>query len=425
MARKRAGSDAYYQFRRRVVRVGEMSLTVLSRPALGRGTDTAAGAMLLARHAEVEDGARVLVLHCGDGLVGAAAAAKAPQAHITMADAHAAAVASARQTVRVNGASHVEVMASDCGRAVLDAAPQPFDGVLALLPKGRAVWEQTVLDAAAALRPGGTFYLAGARNCGIRTAGRFVQEVFGEAEVVAYKAGSRLLRAARPARLDLPPSDYYEGREVAAEVAGRRLRFRTRAGLFSRDALDDGTRLLIEALLGPPGGLGRRDRVLDLGCGCGVLTLVAARQAADGWVVGVDADCRAVETARRTLAMNAVANAEAIVSDCVEAVADRRFHAVVTNPPLHQGRSSAPRVAEQFIRDSARVLKATGRLYLVANRFLRYHRVLEEAFDRVEVLRENAGFKVWYGERPRRSPPRRPSGHTPGPRSRQRRRRWS
>ena len=274
--------------------------------------------------------------------------------------------------------------------------------VLALLPKGRAVWEQTVLDAAAVLRPGGTFYLAGARNCGIRTAGRFAAEVFGagRVEVVAYKAGSRLLRAVRPAEIDPPPSDYYEPRELSAEVGGERLTYCTRGGLFSRGALDAGTRLLIEALSAQP--LVPRDEVLDLGCGCGVLTLVAARQASRGRAVGVDVDCRAVEAARRTFEINALSNAEALVSDCVEAVADRRFDAVVTNPPLHQGRRAGPRVAEQFIRDAGRVLKASGHLVLVANRFLKYHPVMAEAFERVEVVREDAKFKVWWAGGPRR-----------------------
>lgn len=389
----------YYRCRRRVVRVGGQSLTVLRRPALGRPTETLAASRLLAVHPHVEDGADVLVLHAGDGLVAAAVAMRAPTARFTAADTSAAAAASTRRTLAANGVQDAEVVLSDCAQAVLD---RRFDTVLALLPKGRAPWEQTVRDAAAVLRPGGAFYLAGARNCGVRTAGRFMAKVFGEVEVVAYKAGSRLLRSVRPQRLSLPPSDYYQWHELTADVAGQTLRVQTRAGLFSRDALDEGTRMLIESLAAePPQRIGRRDRVLDLGCGCGVLTLFAARRAPRGRVVGVDVDCRAVEATRRTLEADGLSHAEAVLSDCVEAIADRRLDVVVTNPPMHQGKRAAFNVPEQFIRDAARVLKADGRLFLVAHRFLKYGRTMRETFGDVRVLREDSKFRVWCAERPK------------------------
>ena len=387
----------YYRCRTRTIDAADLELTSCARPALGSGEDTQAASRLLAVHASAPPGADVLVLHCRDGLAGMGVAVRDPLARVTIVDSNIAAVDSARQTAHANHADNVEVIIGDCARAV---AGRTFDAVLALLPKSRPTWEQTVLGAAAVLRPGGNFFLAGAKNCGVKSAAKFVREVFGEAEVVAYKGGSRLLKAVRPTGPAPPPGEYYSWHKVTAPLAGGRIEFLTRAGLFSRDRLDDGSRMLIESLSAdrPPR---ESDRVLDLGCGCGVLTLAAARAVTGGRVVAVDVDCRAVEATRRNIEACGLANAEARLSDCIEAVAAERFDVVITNPPRHQARKAGFDLAEQFIRDSAVVLRPTGRLLLVASHFLRYRRVMAQVFGHVEVLRKDSRFNVFCASRPR------------------------
>jgi 16S rRNA (guanine1207-N2)-methyltransferase len=310
---------------------------------------------------------------------------------ITLLDAHGVAVQMARNTLAANHVAQAEVMLSDCAKAVHG---RTFDSVLALLPKGRAVWEQTVTDAAAALRMDGDLYLAGSNRGGIKSAAKCVERVFGSAHVIAYKGGCRVIRAVRGGPIAPQASDYYVWQEVAVQVGGERFNYVTKPGIFSWRRLDDGTRLLIEILHAHP--LRPDDQVLDVGCGCGVLTLIAARQARDGHVTGVDVDCRAVEATRRTLALNQVANAEALLSDCGEAVQSRSFTAVITNPPFHQERATTRAIADQIIREAARLLCKGGRLYLVANSFLRYKPMIENAFGDAQVLGETGRFKVWY-----------------------------
>ena len=79
-----------------------------------------------------------------------------------------------------------------------------------------------------------------------------------------------------------------------------------------------------------------------------------------------------------------------------EAVGDRSFTALVTNPPFHQERATTYTIAEQIVRDAAALLRRRGRLYLVANAFLKYEPVIQEAFGNVELLRQTNRFKVWY-----------------------------
>jgi 16S rRNA (guanine1207-N2)-methyltransferase len=267
------------------------------------------------------------------------------------------------------------------------------------MPKGRAVWEQTVRDAAHVLRKDGDLYLAGAKNAGIKTAARFLERIFGAVSVLAYKGGCRVLRAVKGAESEPEAGSYYAWSTVDARVGDEEIAYTSKPGIFSWEKVDDGTRLLVETLQDHP--LQAGDQVLDMGCGTGVLTLVAARQAHAGHVVGLDADCRAVEATRRTIAHNSIPNAEAKLSDCGQAVLGRHFTAVVTNPPFHHERATTYFIAEQIIREAAALLQRRGRLYLVANSFLKYGQIVEEAFGNAEVLRQTSRFKVWHATKKR------------------------
>jgi 16S rRNA (guanine1207-N2)-methyltransferase len=224
-----------------------------------------------------------------------------------------------------------------------------------------------------------------------------VERLFGNVQVLAFRGRCRVLRAVKADATDLPPSDYHTWRMVETHVGEEPLTYATKPGVFSWQRLDDGTRLMIEALQDRPLHVG--DHVLDVGSGSGVLTLIAARQAREGHVVALDADCRAVEATRRTLAHNCIANAEVALSDCGQAVAGRFFDVVVTNPPFHQEKGTTYAIAEQIIREAARCLCRRGRLYVVANSFLRYRPIIEVAFGNVQILRQSNRFTVWCAVR--------------------------
>ncbi|HUV89496.1 MAG TPA: methyltransferase, partial [Anaerolineae bacterium] len=65
-----------------------------------------------------------------------------------------------------------------------------------------------------------------------------------------------------------------------------------------------------------------------------------------------------------------------------------------TNPPFHQGVGVDYEVACQFVRDAARVLRRGGRLFLVANRFLRYGDLLCETFGNVATAYADNRYHV-------------------------------
>jgi 16S rRNA (guanine1207-N2)-methyltransferase len=86
-----------------------------------------------------------------------------------------------------------------------------------------------------------------------------------------------------------------------------------------------------------------------------------------------------------------------LASDCASAVRDRRFGVIATNPPFHQGLGVEYDVARQFVRDAAHLLiEGGGRLYLVANRFIRYERILGDVCvaSQVTTAYEDGRFRV-------------------------------
>jgi len=159
--------------------------------------------------------------------------------------------------------------------------------------------------------------------------------------------------------------------------------------VFAQGKLDEGTRLLIEALQVQPA-----DEALDIGCGAGYLGLHIARQANRGHVTMVDASLATVALAQRNITESGLPNINVLPSDGAQAVLSQRFDLVVTNPPFHQGGIQTTEIAERFIREAARVLRPQGRFYLVANRFLKYEPTLKAHFNNVTEVGGNTRFKV-------------------------------
>ena len=127
------------------------------------------------------------------------------------------------------------------------------------------------------------------------------------------------------------PGAAHDEKQVIFEVLGLRLQCTTDAGVFSRDGLDMGTRILLEAL--PP----LSGRILDLGCGWGPVGTALGRKYPDAQILLSDVNERAVELAGRNLRSNGVTNAAVVQGDGYEAV-EGRFDAIVLNPPIRAGK---------------------------------------------------------------------------------------
>ncbi|MDP6777821.1 MAG: methyltransferase [Candidatus Latescibacteria bacterium] len=264
---------------------------------------------------------------------------------------------------------------------------EPFDVAL-FQPEGWAAKEwvcEQIDQAFMLLTVGGRLYLSGRRDKGIESYRKRLEAVFRGADREATDAGLRTYVAEKTG--DKPGADPVDTGYAfdVSGVPGSPYRFRARAGVFSRDGLDPGTRLLLETPSVRP-----CDRVLDLGSGYGAIGIVAARQASDGEVAMVDVDLRAVRSAEANIQLNGISNARAALSDGFEAVREEAFDLILSNPPTHEGK----RAAEVFVTGAAAHLAPGGRFQVVTMRPNLYSWWMKRCLDEAETLEERDGYTV-------------------------------
>ena len=181
------------------------------------------------------------------------------------------------------------------------------------------------------------------------------------------------------------PNSAHDVRRVEFSVLGNALKFDTDAGVFSRDGLDTGTQVLLEAL--PP----LSGRILDLGCGWGPVGVALKKSYPETEIVMTDVNQRAVDLSRKNLKLNGV-EAEVFQGDGFENVPGS-FDCVITNPPIRAGKQAI----YAMFAEACNRLNPGGALYIVIRKqqgapsALKY---LKEVFGEAEVVDRGAGFWV-------------------------------
>lgn len=188
------------------------------------------------------------------------------------------------------------------------------------------------------------------------------------------------------------PRTPHEETEFTAVLRGMELRFRTDRAVFSRERVDPGTRLLAEAMR-----IGPADIVLDLGCGYGVLGIVAGRLAPHGRVYMVDRNERAARLAGANAERNGVRNAEVRVGDGTGPVAGIRFDVILMNPPVRAGKAEVHRL----VAEAGQALAPGGSLWVVIGNkqgapSLKRH--LRAVFRELEDVDRKGGYHVYRVE---------------------------
>lgn len=164
-------------------------------------------------------------------------------------------------------------------------------------------------------------------------------------------------------------------------------------GVFGHGKVDEGTQLLLESL---DSELPKTpQRILDMGCGDGIISAWLAKRGHT--VTAVDVSAFAVEATRRTLEANQV-KGHVLQSDVYGALESQTFDFIISNPPFHQERDVSYGPSQRLIRQAPAHLANRGRLILVANAFLPYPDLLTDAFGSFETLADNRRFRV-YGTR--------------------------
>ena len=298
-------------------------------------------------------------------------------------------------TSRLN---HLELFCQDRSdwRALNAAGAQPQFGalpdsaptaILLSLPKEKDRLRMLAHWAAAVLPQQGRLWLAGENQAGIRSCERHVLEYFTKVHKhdSARHCGLYEFTHPQPAQ-KFDPQDWRQDWPLARGEAS--LTICSWPGVFAHGGLDAGTSLLLEHLPDLKPG----QRVLDFGCGAGVVAaaLLQAQPKLD--CVLADSSALALLSAQATLDANGL-QARIVPSDGLHEV-EGRFDWVISNPPFHQRHANRPELGTTLLADVRHHLKPSGRLLLVANRHLPWPRWLDQVFGGHRQVADEYGYRV-------------------------------
>ena len=184
--------------------------------------------------------------------------------------------------------------------------------------------------------------------------------------------------------------DPYFKKQVFLTLDGEQMEFEVAHTLFASHDVDAGSRLLLRCLEHerPP------QRILDLGCGYGVLGIALARRFPEASVVMADSNLLAVRYARRNIALNGITNAEAIGSVALEDLPPGTYDLIVSNVPAKIGDEA---IEAEFVQGPRGRLEPGGAYWFVAVSGLNHllKRIAGRGGTPLRQVRKRSGHTVY------------------------------
>ena len=327
------------------------------------------------------------------------ALAKAEGETLWVADEHVGAAALAAVQARPGlraVTNRCDVAAHFAERAipiVLDDFPIAPDTALQQvflrIAKEKALVHYVINAALEALPVGGTLWLAGDKNEGIKTYLEKAAARTGTLADVARDGGSLLGSIARTETLGNRLDDQLYPQLRHVEFSPDFSAW-SKPGIFGWKKIDAGSAFLIEHLAEVFSSA--PTRVLDLGCGYGYLSLRAAQRWPQAEYIAVDNNATAVAACARNFSERNI-NGRAICSDCGDGI-DASFPVILCNPPFHHGFDMESNLTSRFLHNTRRLLARGGRALFVVNQFIGLERKAQPLFARVDVIARNKSFKL-------------------------------
>lgn len=273
-----------------------------------------------------------------------------------------------------------------------DPPPDHVDVLLVRVPKSLALLEDQLQRLAPAVHEGTVVVGTGMVKEIHTSTLELFERILGPTRTSLAEQKARLIlctpdpglkRAANPW-----PYSYALPEGVGA-VSGRTVV--NHAGVFCADRLDIGTRFFLQHL---PAGRGPR-RVVDLGCGNGVVGTAVALADPAAEVLFVDESFQAVASAEATYKANGVpGHAEFRVGDGLAGVAAGSVDLVLNNPPFHSHQATTDATAWRMFTGARRALRPGGELWVIGNRHLGYHVKLRRLFGNSQLVASDRKFVV-------------------------------
>lgn len=271
-----------------------------------------------------------------------------------------------------------------------------YDLILLKIPREADYLAWLLRWANGVLKPGGAILAAGM----IKHLPDRSVDVFASA--VEVQGVSRAIKKARVitcGRGQAAPQSW-PGTWKGYQLENGSIRVEAMPAVFAREKLDIGTRLMLPHLISVLKPCQPGARVLDLACGNGVLGLSALAVQPDIEITFSDVSSQAVLSARSNTE-TAFPDAKALFVHADGVAGDNgEFERILLNPPFHEGGVVGDHIALRLFEQASQNLSGTGRLLMVGNRHLGYHRSLRRFFSQVRQVDANPKFVVfeaWHG----------------------------
>ncbi|MCG9583858.1 16S rRNA (guanine(1207)-N(2))-methyltransferase RsmC [Vibrio tubiashii] len=162
-------------------------------------------------------------------------------------------------------------------------------------------------------------------------------------------------------------------------------------GVFSHGEFDIGSKLLLDTLPDLSG------KVLDFGCGAGVIGSVMALLNSNIELEMCDISALAVASSKATLEANGLTG-KVFASD-IYSDTSNDYNFIISNPPFHAGLDTSYSATETLLAEGPKQSANQGHLYIVANSFLKYPPIIEQAYGNCETLNKTNKFAIYHAKK--------------------------
>lgn len=264
---------------------------------------------------------------------------------------------------------------------------EKFDGAVIYMPKSKDQAKMLIANVAACLNENASLLLVGENKGGVKSAAKILETISSQVNKVDSARhcalfGAQLDKAIKPFELRKWQS------ELDISVGGLDYKIYSLPGVFNHGSVDLGTKILLDNLPEI-----KKGRLLDFGCGAGVIGCYLGLKSPESEIVMSDVSALAVHCSKESAKLNNL-KVSVVASNGLMDV-QGKFSAVYTNPPFHTGIQTDYSVTENFIAQLKQYLVNSGSLTLVANKFLRYSELLEQRFGAVNVMAQTTKFTLY------------------------------
>jgi len=180
--------------------------------------------------------------------------------------------------------------------------------------------------------------------------------------------------------------DYFYYTEI---FNGKTYKMKSVDNVFSKDGFDEGTIILLNAVIKQ---IDLEGDVLDVGCGVGVIGVVLKNEFPNVNIDMVDVNNTAVELSIENCKNNNAENNNIFYSNLYDKI-DKKYNFIVTNPPIKVGKE----ILFGVVSGAKECLKESGEIILVIRKnhgqeSMKKH--MEKVFGNCEILKRDKGYYI-------------------------------